>query len=186
VAKCVSYKEAIKRLTDLGFRVIRDDLNKWRKAGHISKDCRGIGGKLGFNFDQLVKHCRMLNRENKKPSVDPSKLPTDKKGIEQYVIDLLGDPASLDIATTTIFKNLYDGLIKKQKHDIEAEKYVLKSEVENAAFKTARIMREHMGALPERWAGQLAAMDDAHEIKELLYDEISKLLTDLADGNKLK
>lgn len=53
--------------------------------------------------------------------------------------------------------------------------------VRRRAFDYARTIRERLQAIPERVAGQVAALTDAHEVAELLSAEIATALGEVAD-----
>lgn len=66
------------------------------------------------------------------------------------------------------------------KAKVEAEKYVDIDEVRAAAFKQARIVRDHLSILADRIAPLLANISDPREIHRIIEEEHNKALEELS------
>lgn len=66
------------------------------------------------------------------------------------------------------------------KAKVEAGKYVEIDEVRAAAFKQARIVRDHLSILADRIAPILANISDAREIHRIIEEEHNKALEELS------
>ncbi len=178
--KPVTYSKAVRELKLLGYTDIsRDNIVYWNNANHLKTHLTGTG-KKAILMSELIDYIKKAGKS--KAEVSEVELPppdADKEDIEEYVKRLLDNPKDLDIADTTIFKNLYDALIKKQKLDIEKGLYTLSEDVERASFQTARVLREQLNSLPERLSAELATMRNKHEIKELLYKELNEMMINI-------
>jgi len=166
--------ELLKKLNANGFDVTRDDLKNWSKLKKIP--CTMKNNLKRFDYDEVVKSISKIRKSKPLNELPPKEYADTLMEINGFVL-----PENPDVNETVIFKNIADGLIKKQKHDIEAGLYILREEVENMAFNVARIVRNNILSIPERFSAELASMTDIHDIKEFLYKELNACLEDLSN-----
>lgn len=87
-------------------------------------------------------------------------------------------PTTLVEANT--FKSIYQGKLQELKFKVESGELVERSDIENKSFLVARVIRDKLLAIPERISSELSTMDDAHAIRELLYEEFNTILENLS------
>jgi hypothetical protein len=108
-------------------------------------------------------------------------MPEDGQSQEDYnrlIVSAGGEAPTINDAN--VFYTIYRGKLAQQKFDIEAEKLVYRSEVEDKAFSTARVVRDQLLSIPERVSAELAVKTDPAEIREFLYEEIIRTLSVLS------
>ena len=160
-------------------------LHKLVKQGVIPHD--GEGRKKLYDIDEVAQALEnkktMFHTKTGLETIPP---PEDGQTPEEYheeVVAKLGSNPSLMDSKT--FLTIYQGKIAQQKYDIEAKKLVYRDEVEQKAFKVARVIRDQLLTLPERLSGEVASSTDPKEIKEIMYKEINEVLTFLHEGEAL-
>lgn len=84
------------------------------------------------------------------------------------------DPA--DLTASRAKKEAYQAEIFRLKSEQLAGRLVDAEKVKREAFKTARMVRDGLGNLPDRLAAQLAAETDQFKVHRLLTEEVRKAL----------
>ena len=112
------------------------------------------------------------------PEEKLDKLPDPKAGQSQaeYQEEVAELGAGATITDANIYKTIYQGKLEKLKYEKEQGLLISRDEVENLAFAVSRSIRDKILSIPERMSNELASIDDAHTIKELLYKEFGTLL----------
>lgn len=113
--------------------------------------------------------------------IEPPKEGEDKQEYGERVIAELGEKPTLTDAN--IYKTLYAGKMEKLKYERESGLLIAKSDVESKAFSVSRAIRDKILTIPERMSNELASIDDAHTIKELLYKEFNILLEGFSEAS---
>ena len=129
-----------------------------------------IGGVKEYSYKEVKKALLDLNQ----------KLPNGRNFNPKQK-----DGSPKTINSTKIFLQEYQGMIAKQKFDIEAQKLVYREEVENKAFTVLRVLRDQILIIPERISGELSSETDVVKIKEILYKEINSVLEYLSSEKDL-
>ena len=80
-----------------------------------------------------------------------------------------------------IIKDFWTGKINQIKYEVEKGKYILKSEVENQASKTATILREKLFNIPNKIA-PLCYEKTIAEIQEIIYSAINEAVQEVNDA----
>ncbi len=185
----ISAKEALAWIIENDLTVFKTDtrFSELVKRGVITYRGLGKGGRKRYDTTSILIDLR--NGELLKESVDKTTAlkdlppPRDNQTQEDYqqtiAASLGADPT---INEANIFYTIYRGKLAQQKFDIEAEKLIYRTEVEDVAFSTAKVIRDQLLTLPERLAAEVATMTDAVEIREVLYAEIIKTLTIISTG----
>lgn len=113
----------------------------------------------------------------KKTHLEDVKLPKNDENPAEYIAGVaqeLGDAPSYSEART--FQVIYQGKLAQLKYEIEKGNLVNRKEVEIEAFRIARQVRDHLLAIPERVAGELASLSSPSEVRERLYEELIKAM----------
>ena len=97
---------------------------------------------------------------------------------EDVVAKLKSNPTITDV---NIYKAIYSGKLEQLKYEKEQNLLIKKDVVEEKAYSVARIIRDKINTIPERLSNELATMTDPHAVKELLFSEFSKLLSDFSE-----
>jgi len=164
--KAPSFVEAVKR----GQIPYRKEKNSKRKMYQYEevRDAiikAGIGGLLG------TKGTAMNNNLDALPA--PKEGQTQLEYAEVVVKELGEAPTITD---ANIYKTLYQGKLEKIKYEQQKSILINRDEIENKAFSVARSIRDKILSVPDRLANELATIDDAHVVKELLFAEFNKML----------
>jgi len=80
-----------------------------------------------------------------------------------------------------IIKDYWTGKINQIKYEAEKGKYILKSEVENQASKTATILREKLFNIPNK-ISPLCYGKTIAEIQEIIYSAINEAVQEVNDA----
>ena len=176
------------RLTEEGvITSSRPYLSQLVREGKIPYE--GEGRKKTFNFKKVIKalgeyKVRVEPPANAKKTIHDLPKKKDGQTSDEYKEELkmeLGDDPSLSDSKT--FLTIYQGKLAQQKFDIEAGLLIYKEEVENTGFELARTIREQLLVIPEKVSAELAGVTDVIEVREVLYGEILKTLSSIADGS---
>ena len=118
---------------------------------------------------------------------EPARQTKEEKAMQTIATDTV--PQTRSISNSELPTLLLKTRIKSEsekaklleiKAKVEAGKYVDVDEVRAAAFKQARIVREHILILADRLAPILASISDATEIHKILQTEHNKALEELS------
>lgn len=139
----------------------------------------GVKHKLYHYQDvaDAIKNAGIGNPPTRQDILDKIPPPTkgeDKNDYGKKVVMELGDKPTLTDAN--IYKTLYAGKLEKLKYEREVGELIPRDEVENKAFQVSRAIRDKILTIPERLSNELASIDNAHQIKELLFKEFGILL----------
>ncbi len=66
---------------------------------------------------------------------------------------------------------------------MRAGKLIYRNDVEQKAFTSTRVIRDQVLMLPERMSGELSNINEPEQIKEILFEEINKILESLTLEN---
>jgi len=171
----------------------KHDLTEFKSQARFSKlVARGIidikktvQNRRLYDTKTVLSNLRKANllRDNAGLTLSEMPPPLEGQTQEEYsktvVASLGADPT---INEANIFYTIYRGKLAQQKYDIEAERLVYRSEVEDKAFSTARVIRDQLLTIPERMSAEIATKSDPVEIRELLYAEIIKTLSIISTG----
>lgn len=151
---------------------------------HIVDDSNpDIRPKKKFNYEETVKAIKIagVGKPPIKPVTEIESLPLPEEGesLEDYTAKLGKAPTLTEV---NIFHNLYKGKLQELKFLEESGRLIEREEVENTAYKVARVIRDKITSIPERLSAELASMTDPHEIKEFLYKEFALVLETLKEG----
>lgn len=167
----LSQIEIIRRLADDGIVLSRQSFREHRMKGifpyDVTSNLKG-NEKLVYNYEEIYEIVVNSGYGNKVKS-ENHQLETGKDG----------EPTTLVEANT--FKSIYQGKLQELKYRIEAGELVERSEIENKSFLVARVIRDKLLAIPERVASELSTMDNAHAIRERLYEEFNTILENLSE-----
>ena len=155
-----------------------DDIANWKRRGklHPTKTVDGVF----YEYKKVHKLASKIRKTKKvQAALEELPLPEPTDIATEVIYDL---PPNADITDTTIFKNTYDGLIKKQKFEIEEGKYILREEVENDTFKAVRVIRDKLKAMPYRVSPEIHSLETVHEVQETLFKEIDMILESFSLG----
>ena len=139
----------------------------------------GVKHKL-YEYDAVAKAIKDAGigkprtMTQKLDNLPPPTKGQDKEEYGSLMVDELGEKPTLTDAN--IYKTLYTGKLEKLKYEKEVGTLIEKEQVEDKAFTVARTIRDKILSIPERMSNELASIDDAHTIKELLYKEFEILL----------
>ena len=169
--------ETLKRLHD-------EDLVTFKKASF--SEAVAIGkipftlnnkGKKRYDYKEVVKAIADSGIGRPPKTLENITEPTVNQSPQEYgeqaVAELGAKPTLTD---ANIFKTLYAGKLEKLKYEIQRGEVILRTEVEDKAFSVSRAIRDKILTMPERLSNELASINDAHQIKELLYKEFGLLL----------
>ena len=139
----------------------------------------GIKSKLYHYQDvaDAIKNAGIGSPPTTTEKLDKIAPPTQGQSKQEYaeqVIAELGEKPTLTDAN--IYKTLYAGKLEKLKYEKESGLVIARDEVESKAFSVSRAIRDKILTIPERMSNELATIDNAHQIKELLYKEFNILL----------
>ena len=118
--------------------------------------------------------------EERPTSIDDIPPPEVGEDLEDYAARTIGKIKDLTLKEAQTFYTIYRGKLSQLKYEAESDRLILKSDVEQKAFVTARTIRDQLLAIPERISGALVSMTEVSEVKETLYDEIIRVLEDLS------
>jgi hypothetical protein len=177
VGLLLSQKKVLKKLTKNGIVTFtRTPFAEAVNKGVIPHQMvDGFKDKL-FDYDDCVKAIKKAGIGNPPKSIE--QLPDIKEGQskDDYELEVKALGLEPTLTDANIYKTLYVGKLEKLKYEREVGLLILRSEVEDKAFTTARHIRNKILTIPERLSNELASMSAAHAIKELLFKEFEILL----------
>ena len=140
----------------------------------------GIMEKQKKRMPTLLKEINAMVDEERPVSIDDIPPPEPGEDLEDYAARTIGKIKELTLKDAQTFYTIYRGKLSQLKYEEEANRLILKSDVEQKAFTTARTTRDQLLAIPERISGAIVSMTEVSEVKETLYDEIIRVLEDLS------
>ena len=145
--------------------------------------------KKQYVYDEVVKAIGDAGigkpSESKNHKLDDLPNPQEGESKEEYGerVKELGDEPTLTDAN--IYKTLYAGKLEKLKFERESGLVISRELVEDKAFAVSRSIRDKILSIPERMSNELASINDAHIIKELLYKEFGMMLDGFSEDSFL-
>jgi hypothetical protein len=94
---------------------------------------------------------------------------------------LAGSAQPGNFAQARTAEMVFRAKLRKLEYEVRVGKYVLTDEVKVAWYKLVRQIRDKMLALPSKIAPQLAALDDAKAVRDLMEAEITGILRGLQE-----
>jgi len=137
--------------------------------------------KKEYDYEEVCEALLIGGIGKPQVTIDSMSEPTPDQTAQEYgeqVVAELGSKPTLTDAN--IFKTLYTGKLEKLKYQIQKGEVISRDEVEDKAFAVSRAIRDKILTMPERLSNELATINDAHQIKELLYKEFGLLLEELS------
>jgi hypothetical protein len=136
--------------------------------------------KPNTTLKTLLEEMNEMIDEETPVSIDDIPPPNAGEDLEDYAARTIGKIKDLTLKDAQTFYTIYRGKLSQLKYEEESGRLILKSDVEQKAFVTARTTRDQLLAIPERISGAIVSMTDVSEVKETLYDEIIRVLEDLS------
>ena len=146
----------------------------------------GEGKRKQFDYDEVVAALKNNAERTSNSFLNDLAPPKEGQSPEEYgeeIVTKMGKDPSL--TESKVFLTIYQGKLAQQKYLIEKGDLISREDVERAAFMAVRVLRDHILALPERLAGEIASSTDPMEIKEIMYKEINSALKYLSDEKAL-
>jgi len=138
----------------------------------------GIGGVSKTKQTKVEKRNKLVDKLDEMPE------PKEGQSQQEYgemIVNELGEKPT--VTDANIYKTIYQGKIEKLKYEKLKGESISRDEVENTAYTVARTIRNKLNTIPERLANELASIDDAHVIKEMLYKEIEIVLDGFSEDS---
>jgi len=163
------------------------------KSGRITQRSDGL-----FDTDTVIEewhnstlHERGHNNRTKVVAMNPPVDPRLQQGEgEDLLAAVSGDAQQLpekasrgtDFAKARAASQIYDARLKKLRYDEKAGSLVPARDVEDAAHKAFRCIRDACMSIPSRVSAQLASETNTEKIFQLLENEIVAVFEDFAEG----
>jgi len=167
-------------------KVSRSYIGKKVKDGTLKKCLDGKKLKLECAIKALNANIKDFKRANQfethkeliKKYAPQKELVTDENvGDLEILLAGVENPSQ----KVAIIKDFWTGKINQIKYEVEKGKYILKSEVENQASKTATILREKLFNIPNKIA-PLCYEKTIAEIQEIIYSAINEAVQEVNDA----
>lgn len=118
--------------------------------------------------------------EAMKANADPANLLREENPPE--VIPAGGNAAgSVDFITARTMREAFKEKLAKLEYEEKSKKLTDASKVRNDAFKAGRIIRDELLAIPDRLADVLAAEDDPGSVRQIIFEELEKVLQRISE-----
>lgn len=163
-----SFIEGVRRGT-IPHIVLDGEKRKKYKYTDVVKAIKKAGiGKPSKNTKQRIEEL---------PPIPNTEDIQDAEAYSKKILDLASETS---ITEVNIVKGIWEGKQKQLNYEKDAGLYILRSEVEDQAFTTSRIIRDKLVSLPDRVKHILATINDPHVVGEKLFAEINVILSDLS------
>jgi len=133
----------------------------------------GRKGRPNKNVVQMASPLDPVTNVLASAPVDP--LPRDEELAEK-------NTKATDFAKARAASQIYDARLKKLRYEEKAGNLVPARDVEDAAHKALRCIRDACLSIPSRVSNQIASETNAERIYQLLEKEISAVFEDFAEG----
>ncbi len=110
-----------------------------------------------------------------KANADPANALREESPAE--VIPAGGNAAgAVDFVTARTMREAFRAKLAKLEYEEKSGKLTDAGKVRNDAFKAGRIIRDELLAIPDRLADVLAAEDDPGSVRQIIFEELEKVL----------